>query len=181
MKRVYCYLIAEPFTWIFSCLFQPTIFKEEFATKKLSQRGLVMFRLALPMFLCSYLLVPVSLLIFSPNPETFHLSSVGICVLGILCGVLLGIYYDIGWGITAGIGWGLAATNGTNLTDSMILSLSMSIGWATIGQHKALDLTSSMLHNIDVILRAKPILTKMVIRPILVILRVSGTPFVLEC
>src|SRR5712692_6909567 len=53
-QQAWHYVLAEPFTWLFYCFFQPARFKREFEVQSLWRRIGLMLRLALPIFLVSY-------------------------------------------------------------------------------------------------------------------------------
>lgn len=126
MKLAWKYIIAEPFSWLFYCFFQPTKFKQDFEIKGFWNRIMPMLRLALPLFLISYFLALPTLAI--PCGSIFHstigcypnvspqilngnwylalvtakntlLSTALTCVLGIAVGIL--------WGITGGVALGI--------------------------------------------------------------------------
>ena len=125
LQRAWQYLLAEPFTWLFYCFFQPGRFKRECEGKGFLNRMVSMLRLALPMFLCSYPLalgaqiiggfdrnLPVFIVVnpvFRPESVTgpslvyFLLATALVSVVSIAFGVLWGI----AGGIAGGIAWGL--------------------------------------------------------------------------
>ncbi len=70
VKCIWCYLVAEPFTWIFYCLFQPGRFKRDFEVEGFFERVIPMGRLLLPLFLLSYpLALVVKLILYHSFPE----------------------------------------------------------------------------------------------------------------
>ncbi len=62
-------LLVEPFTWLFYRFVQPTRFKRTFEPKGLLKRITLLLRLALPMFLLSYLPALIIKGLISPNPD----------------------------------------------------------------------------------------------------------------
>jgi hypothetical protein len=121
LKNTWQNMLAEPFTWIFYCFFQPARFKREFEGKDSARRLVVLLRLVLPMFLCAFLLAllldtVVLLVLAKIYPcEVFcaislyqfvKTSTVLAIILGILAGVLIGVVVDIAGGIAVGIAWG---------------------------------------------------------------------------
>ncbi len=127
MKKVWCYLVSEPFTWIFFCFFQPAKFSREYKSIDSVTRIISMLRLAFPLFLVSYALAltvsiamqyafpklgPVCLscngaVVLGPNVALFLLGTAWATVLGILFGMALGVGWDIAWGITIGCAVGI--------------------------------------------------------------------------
>ena len=53
MMKIYNYLLTDPFTWIYYCLFQPAKFEKEFENANLSSRIEALFRSILPIFIIS--------------------------------------------------------------------------------------------------------------------------------
>src|SRR5579864_215054 len=102
-QRVWHYMLAEPFTWLFYCFFQPARFKREFEAQSLWKRIGPMLRLALPIFLISYppTLVVQAILASSPsvNLLSFLLTTAWATVLAVGWGTVGGIAADISLGI----------------------------------------------------------------------------------
>src|SRR5216684_9054850 len=73
-RLVWHYVLAEPFSWLFYCFFQPTRFKREFEAQSLWKRIGPMLRLALPIFLVSYPLALVVQAIFASSSRVNLLS-----------------------------------------------------------------------------------------------------------
>src|ERR1019366_2400938 len=126
LKRLGRYLIIEPFYWLFCCFFQPARFQKDFTQIALLKRIVMMGRLLLPMFLCTY---PLAMLIrfslFAISPQLYHhyfLISAGghpfplraflfdatwatllSCLMGSLFGSQFGTEYGIVFGLSDGI------------------------------------------------------------------------------
>jgi uncharacterized protein len=127
IKKVWHYLVIEPFTWIFFCFFQPNRFSREYKRADSATRVISMLRLALPLFLISYLFaIIISIFIqyflpilepayfsvdggfvLAPNADLFLLAMAWATFLGILFGMSLGVGWDIGWGIAIGCALGI--------------------------------------------------------------------------
>src|SRR6266849_1719838 len=123
VKRAWCYLIVEPFTWVFYCFFQPGRFKRDFEVEGFFKRVIPMVRLLLPMFLISYPLaftVKIILYHFFPELAPCCFSTTAAVVLGpdlvilllasleatitsfafaILCGAVGGLAFGITFGL----------------------------------------------------------------------------------
>src|SRR5713101_3770697 len=130
VKRAWCYLIVEPFTWVFYCFFQPGRFKRDFEVEGFFKRVIPMVRLLLPMFLISYPLaftVKIILYHFFPELAPCCFSTTAAVVLGpdlvilllasleatitsfafaILCGAVGGLAFGITFGLAFGITFG---------------------------------------------------------------------------
>ena len=126
VKRAWCYLIVEPFTWVFYCFFQPGRFKRDFEVEGFFKRVIPMVRLLLPMFLISYPLaftVKIILYHFFPELAPCCFSTTAAVVLGpdlvilllasleatitsfafaILCGAVGGLAFGITFGSLVG-------------------------------------------------------------------------------
>ena len=131
VKRVWNYLIEEPFLWIFLCFFQPRRLEREMGEYRFVQRISVIARLIIPMFLTSYplaLLIPVTFLlthISSPmNLSTLLvLTFLGIAVgiaFYIAFGIAFGTAISITFGITGGITVGITVGITFGITDGII-------------------------------------------------------------
>jgi len=65
LKKGWNYLFAEPFIWLFRCIFQPQAFREETDQLSFRQRGPMLLRSIFPLFLCCYLIIlPLSYLLY---------------------------------------------------------------------------------------------------------------------
>src|SRR6266849_6662642 len=147
-------LVAEPFTWLFCYIFQPNRFKKDFEIGGLQilKRIVPMLKLALPMFICSYLLAVVTCIISLKiltivNAARFSFEDVFVLdsnvvnlmflvaqatIQGIILGIILGIVLGIRFGITLGIA--LAITMGIALGSGWSIGLDFvwSTAWAII-------------------------------------------------
>ena len=123
LERAWHYLVAEPFTWVFYCFFQPGRFRRDFEVEGFFERVTPMLRLLLPMFLISYpiaLVVKIILYHFFPELAPCCFSSTGPLVLGsdlvslllatasatitgfafaVLCGAVGGLAFGITFGL----------------------------------------------------------------------------------
>ncbi len=118
-QQAWHYVLAEPFTWLFYCFFQPARFKREFEVQSLWRRIGLMLRLALPIFLVSYpLALVVQVILASSFPASrptgydlnmfnFFLTTAWATVLGVGWGIMGGILGDIRLGIILGIAMGI--------------------------------------------------------------------------
>ncbi len=98
-QQAWYYLLAEPFTWLFYCFFQPARFRREFEAQSLWKRIGLMLRLVLPIFLISYPLALVVQIILSSRQPVNILSFLLMTAWATLWATLLGV----GWGIVGGI------------------------------------------------------------------------------
>jgi uncharacterized protein len=121
IKRMWHALLVEPFTWIFICFFQPARFKREFDGKSSATRLHFMLRLALPMFVCSYVLALLvqSLLLLTPSKigplgdgtgalPALLLATASATLLSVLSWVVGSVAVDLSGGIVGGIAWSAA-------------------------------------------------------------------------
>src|SRR5437867_12540428 len=118
-QHIWRYLLAEPYTWLFFCFFQPTRFGTEYEQQSFLKRIVLIFRLALPLFLLSYPFAVAQQLLLSncfPSCNSIDLSSITMNVLllmvqatalGIGCGMVAGMLGDIGLGIVLSIALGM--------------------------------------------------------------------------
>src|SRR6266566_9520351 len=74
VKRLWQFLLKEPFIWLFYYLFQPTKFKGDFEAEDLFNRFVTLLRLALPMFLCSFLIALTMRVILDLLSPGFYVS-----------------------------------------------------------------------------------------------------------
>src|SRR5438132_12779434 len=111
MKRSWHYMLAEPFTWLFYCFFQPERFKRDYEETGFAKRMFLMFRFIIPMFLCSYslaLAVHIILLAIFPelylsrglfvqdaNTMSILFDTTLVTVLGLVAGVIAGIIFGV--------------------------------------------------------------------------------------
>ncbi len=130
MKRVWEYLIVEPFTWIFYCFFQPATFAREFEINSPWKRIVPMLRLAMLAFLVSYplgiaerfILLKLSLVPNSSITSILFFTSIYI-LIGIAVGLAQGIAVNIAWGIIISIAGGIAGS----IAGSILLGITGSI------------------------------------------------------
>jgi AAA+ ATPase superfamily predicted ATPase len=111
-------LVAEPFTWVFLCFFQPARFSQEVDRPGIFRRFLAMVRLILPVFVLAYLLAHLVRWVLSTVVLVYPLlntlsNDIGSCSqptpLWVSAGAtLLGIAPGLAWGILAGRAGGLA-------------------------------------------------------------------------
>src|SRR5258708_2853302 len=128
IERVWHYLLADPFTWLFYYFFQPAEFRREFETKDFAERILPMLRLTLPIFLVSY---PLS---FFSNWWAILLGTVGGVVLGIVGGIRWGIVGGIGLSVGLGLGLGINVFTIANLGNVLVrISCGLGLGLGIIG------------------------------------------------
>lgn len=149
LQRMWHYLLAEPFTWIFYCFFQPLRFALEYGQEKFPRRLNRMLRLLLPMFLLAY---PLALLLYMllRNPVTSKLylptniSITGLLLsiafaslLALLGGFLGGLLGDVRIGIVLGIALGITGIvfNQINigLTKGVAIAIALGLTGGLIG------------------------------------------------
>src|SRR3989442_358483 len=107
LQHIWRYLLAEPYSWLFLCFFQPARFEREYGQRRFWQRIAFLFRLILPLFLLSYSFsVAVQVLLPSClfSCTSFEAPLVGLhvllpavqaTVLGIACGMVIGFLGDV--------------------------------------------------------------------------------------
>lgn len=130
-------LLVEPFTWLFYRFVQPTRFKRTLEPKGLLKRIALLLRLALPMFLLSYLPALIVKGLISPNPDLRLIlltTAIG-TVLGITVGVAVGIVLRVAVGIAIGIVLGIAAGIAVGGTSSIAVGIFLGTFFGTIGSH----------------------------------------------
>lgn len=132
-KRIWHYLIAEPFTWLFYCFFQPAKFKQDVEETGALRRLIPMARMILPMFLCSFLVAiavkAVLNILFphlyccllfrsylQPPPDiaTFVSEAISANLLSLCFGFIFGVLFNLVFGVSVGLSVGIAGsiTNG---------------------------------------------------------------------
>ena len=130
MKRLWQFLLVEPFTWLFYYFFQPTKFKNDFEAEDLLHRLVMMLRLALPMFLCCFPVVLATRIILdllypgfyifplSPNIARFLYDTVWSTVIGIVGGIagviIIGTTFNVTVSFAISLVAGIAVDTGTN-------------------------------------------------------------------
>ena len=133
------YLLVEPFTWLFYRFVQPTRFKRTLEPKGLLKRIALLLRLALPMFLLSYLPAFIVKDLLSPNPDVrlvLLTTAIG-TGLGIAVSVAVGIAFrvavGIAMGIVLGIAAGIAVGSTSNIAAGIFLGTLFGIFFGSIG------------------------------------------------
>src|SRR5579872_5676513 len=107
MTKLWHFLFAEPFIWIFLAFFQPRRFEREFEIQypRRLQRFGPLLRLIIPMFLISLPFTVIGRAILL----SYHLVSLDIAdfffniTFGIAVGIVVGIVVGIAGGIAVGI------------------------------------------------------------------------------
>ena len=140
-QQAWHYALAEPFTWLFYCFFQPARFKREFEVQSFWKRIGLMLRLALPIFLVSYPLALVVQVILASsffangapvNIFDFLLTTAWATVLGVGWGIVGGIVGDIRLGIILGTALSIAGIAG-NSALGIIEGVAAAIALGVIG------------------------------------------------
>ncbi len=125
MQSLVQYSMVTPFRWLGYCFFQPAKFKKEIEPASLSQRWLMMLRLVLPMFLCTYPLAMLARVLlyrlapslypdytitslFSPDARDYMLDAVWTTAVSCFIGGLFGGLFSVAFGIVVGIAVGIA-------------------------------------------------------------------------
>ncbi len=97
-ERIWRYVLAEPFLWLFYYFVQPSNFHASVESNQASKRAVTMFRLALPVFIVSFFL----LLLLSGTK-----INVWAAFLGLVGGIGLGTNTNVKWGISGCFGLGI--------------------------------------------------------------------------
>ena len=126
ITSVWHYLLGEPFTWLFYCLFQPSRFARDIHDHYFFLKS--RFRLILPLFLFSY---PLALLIQGALYGVFPLPLPSLpnlflmTAIGSIAGATFALTGDMNIGITGGIAGGIVfgITGGTTVTISIASAL----------------------------------------------------------
>jgi hypothetical protein len=119
------YLVAEPYTWLFFCFFQPARFRTAYEQQGFWKRTVLILRLILPLFLLAYpLAVAVQVLL-----SGCLLSCNGIETSSISMPMLL----LIGQATALGIGSGLVVGVLGDMELGMVLSMALGITGITVG------------------------------------------------
>src|SRR6267154_2146937 len=100
VKRWWYFLLQEPFIWLFYYLFQPKRFRRDIEAEGLVNRFIVMLRLALPMFLCSFPITLITRLVLNFVYPTFYLNPLATSIPYFL--------HDSIWSTALGVAAGLA-------------------------------------------------------------------------
>ena len=138
------YVLAEPFTWLFYCFFQPARFKRELEVQSFWRRIGLMLRLALPIFLVSYPLALVVQALFAssfpasgPPVDIFNflLTTAGATVLGVGWGIVGGVVGNIRLGVILGtalsIG-GIAGNYGFGIIEGIVAAMALGVIGGTV-------------------------------------------------
>ncbi len=111
--------LGKPLSWLCLCFFQPARFREEFEHYRFARRFTLMFRLAIPILLLSLLFaLPVHVLLAAclQSCASFQLSSLTgtmpgsvllATLLGVACGLVVGMLGEIGFGIMLALALGI--------------------------------------------------------------------------
>ena len=159
MKRVYQAGIGEPLHWIALAVFQPARFRMTYEPGGVRQRGLMLARLIVPLFLFSWVLVmlvrfiplPSHVLVWSDEAHglpwsQWEVAAIGVTFglgVGMLFGVSRGVSFGIVVSLTAGVVFGLPGVYALLHTDvvgawlvpafglaaGLALSLSFGLAW----------------------------------------------------
>ncbi len=145
VRLAWHYVLAEPFTWLFYCFFQPARFRREFEVQSFWKRIGLMLRLALPIFLVSYpLALVVQAILASSFPAievpvnifTFLLTTAWATVFGVGWGIVGGIVGDIKLGIILGIALsigGIAGNYGFGIIEGVAAAIALGVIGGTVG------------------------------------------------
>jgi hypothetical protein len=159
MKHIYYVGIGEPLHWIALAVFQPARFRITYEPGGLRQRGLMLVRLIVPLFLLSWVLailvrfipLPSHVLVWSDEAHglpwsQWEVAAIGVTfglVVGLLFGVIQGVSFGIVVSLTAGVVFGLPGVYGLlhtiilgawlvpifGLAAGLALSLSFGLAW----------------------------------------------------
>src|SRR5215471_9419828 len=159
MKRIYHAVIGQPLHWIALAVFQPARFRMTYEPGGVRQRGLMLARLLVPLFLFSWVFVmlvrfiplPSHVLVWSDEAHglpwsQWEVAAIGVTFglgVGLLFGVMRGVSFGIVVSLTAGVVFGLQGVYGllhTNvvgawlvpafaLAAGLALSLSFGLAW----------------------------------------------------
>ena len=152
MNRLLHYTLSEPFVWLYHSIVRPVTFAREVEIRgnrlsDIRQRALVMLRLALPLFLLTYLctliirlilerwfpqlLAPCYLIIAQcvphPNLITLIVIAATNAALGVAIGSLLGMFGGIVFGVTIGIALGIALGIANALAEGVTIAITLGL------------------------------------------------------
>jgi hypothetical protein len=119
MKRWWHFLLQEPFIWLFYCLFQPAKFKRDFEAEDLLNRFIVMLRLALPMFLCSFMITLVTRIVLNFAYPGFYFYPLATGIPRFV--------YDTAWSTAFGVVGGMVGVIIISTTSNIALSFAVSV------------------------------------------------------
>lgn len=130
-KQVWHYVLAEPFTWLFYCFFQPTYFRTRYEQQGFLRRVVLMFRLILPLFLLSYpFAVALQALLsgcFLSCKSNMLLFMFQTTALGVGCGMVAGVLGDVGLDIALSIALGITGIVVGNLDMGLTRGISVAV------------------------------------------------------
>ena len=143
MKRWWHFVLQEPFIWLFYYLFQPKRFRRDIEAEGLIPRFIVMLRLVLPMFLCSFPITLIARLVLNFIYPTFYLhplatgilyflhDSIWSTTLGVIAGLagvfIIGTAPNIAFSFTVSMVAGILVDTGTKLETAGRVSLAFGI------------------------------------------------------
>jgi hypothetical protein len=119
MKRWWHFLLQEPFIWLFYYLFQPAKFKRDFEAEDLLNRFIVMLRLALPMFLCSFMITLVTRIVLNFAYPGFYFYPLATGIPRFV--------YDTAWSTAFGVVGGMVGVIIISTTSNITLSFAVSV------------------------------------------------------
>src|SRR5258706_4815913 len=125
MRRIWLFLVVEPFGWIFYCFFQPVRFNKDFEGESFLGRIGTMLRLTLPLFLISYpiaIVVQTGLCTSFPALSNNCYSHQGSFLLTLNVGNFL---LATAWATIIGIGWGIAGGVVGSIALGVVLALAL--------------------------------------------------------
>jgi uncharacterized protein len=132
-QQAWHYVLAEPFIWLIYCFFQPARFKRDFEVQSLWKRFVPMLRLALPIFLVSYLLALVlqafAFVVQATLVSGFQTGRPPVNIFNFLLNTAWATVLAVGLGTVGGILAGIAA----GISVGIVLGMALSIGIPGIG------------------------------------------------
>ncbi|HYU77085.1 MAG TPA: hypothetical protein VEL31_30820, partial [Ktedonobacteraceae bacterium] len=144
-QHIWRYLVAEPYTWLFFCFFQPARFRTEYEQQGFLKRTVLILRLVLPLYLLSYpLAIAVQVLLSGCflSCNFIRTPSIGMnmllfiyqaTALGIWCGVVAGILGDIGSGIVLSVALGITGINMGNVDVGLARGVALAVVLGLVG------------------------------------------------
>src|SRR6266702_6096684 len=119
MKRWWHFVLQEPFIWLFYYLFQPKRFRRDIEAEGLIPRFIVMLRLVLPMFLCSFPITLITRIVLSFAYPDFYFYP--------LASGIPRFVYDTAWGTAFGVVGGMVGVIIISTTSNIALSFAVSV------------------------------------------------------
>jgi uncharacterized protein len=144
-QHILRYLVAEPYTWLFFCFFQPARFRTEYEQQGYLKRTILILRLILPLFLLSYpFAVAVQVLLSGCFLSCNFTESSSIrmnlllftgqaTVLGIGSGMVAGVLGDIGLGIVLSIALGITGITVGNVDMGLAKGVAVAVVLGLVG------------------------------------------------